>query len=502
MDLFNRLPVGVLFAFLLTSPLALSAEPVVVRADLYAQSCVSGEYNGPNQANKSCIVNGVEKLPVYRSNCSSYIGSYPHAGKCVDYTRGDREGVYQVTCPAGFPYITGPYDDSYGNPAFDCHQEVPPELECKIPEGTEKGIITEVKATVVCDSNCEFVRQSGSTCLFAGSNTSCWAKYRSNGEFCEFSEPQQDRPFHDFTDDDDCYRSTNGNKFCEVPPDSPCPNYTVIDGRKYCKEGSEQPEPDDSDGDGIPDTDDPDPSNPDSDGDGAPDGDDPDPSNPDFDGDGIPDGDDPDRDGDGAPDSPGTGGSGGGGGAGLDPDPNNPDTDGDGIPDGQDTDADGNGVEDDQEPEEEEGNTVGKGTCDKEQVDEPDCSSADPIQCAVLLNEWHHFCQEQLFREELKGTEEYNAGGESLTDGDAPENQIGSREVGVDSFLSGLDDSGSGFGGSNSCPADIQVSVPPFGSIAIPFTFICDFASRIRPLVIALGWIAAGFIAFRSMTEK
>lgn len=379
-----------------------------------------------------------------------------------------------------------------------CSDEI---RECTIPEGTEKGLTTDVIASKVCDSNCEFYRTGGSTCIFAGNNTACWAEFRSNGEYCEFSEPQQDRPFHDYTDEDDCYRSTNGKKFCEVPPDSPCPNYTVIDGRKYCKESSEQPEPDDSDGDGVPDTDDPDPSNPDSDGDGAPDGDDPDPTNPDFDGDGIPDGEDPDRDGDGAPDSPGTGGNGGGG-SGMDPDPNNPDTDGDGIPDGQDTDADGNGVEDDQEPEDEEGNTVGKGTCDKEQVEEPDCSSADPIQCAVLLNEWHHFCQEQLFREELKGTEEYNQGGESLTDGDAPENQIGSREVGFDSFLSGLDDSGSGFGGSNSCPADIQVSVPPFGSIAIPFTFICDFASRIRPLVIALGWIAAGFIAFRSMTEK
>ena len=462
MDLFHRFTIGILLAlFLSHSAYAKQASSIGSRDSLDdCQSMVDSYY--PNVLNGACLLNN-----------GSYTGFVCSKPDVPEDMRSTGQGV--VCSP----------------PA------------CKIPEGTEKGISTDVKASVVCDSNCEFVRQSGSTCLFAGPNTSCWAKYRSNGEFCEFSEPQQDRPFHDFTDEDDCYRSTNGNKFCEVPPDSPCPNYTVIDGRKYCKESSEQPEPDDSDGDGIPDTDDPDPSNPDSDGDGAPDGDDPDPTNPDFDGDGIPDGDDPDRDGDGAPDSPGPGsGSGGGGGAGLDPDPNNPDTDGDGIPDGQDTDADGNGVEDDQEPEEEEGNTVGKGTCDKEQVDEPDCSSADPIQCAVLLNEWHHFCQEQLFREELKGTEEYNQGGESLTDGDAPENQIGSREVGFDSFLSGLDDSGSGFGGSNSCPADIQVSVPPFGSIAIPFTFICDFASRIRPLVIALGWIAAGFIAFRSMTEK
>ncbi|MTT54256.1 hypothetical protein F1529_17405 [Alcanivorax sp. VBW004] len=443
--------------------------------------------------NPQIVAQGGNQQSVNNS-CDNEQSSNP--GQLYGVVTDSSSGQYTcLRCWTGYGSFNGTY------PYGQCSTEPLPEPECEIPEGTKKRIGTDVKATVVCDSNCEFVRNSGSTCVFVGSTTSCWAEYRSNGDYCEFSEPQQDRPFHDYTDEDDCYRSTNGKKFCEVPPDSPCPNYTVIDGRKYCKESSEQPEPDDSDGDGIPDTDDPDPSNPDSDGDGAPDGDDPDPTNPDFDGDGIPDGDDPDRDGDGAPDSPGSG-SGNGGGAGLDPDPNNPDTDGDGIPDGQDTDADGNGIEDDQEPEEEEGNTVGKGTCDKEQVEEPDCSSADPIQCAVLLNEWHHFCQEQLFREELKGTEEYNQGGDSLLDGDAPENQIASNEVGFGSFLDGLDDSGSGFGGSNSCPADIQVSVPPFGSIAIPFTFICDFASKIRPLVIALGWLAAGFIAFRSMTEK
>jgi len=493
MALFNRLPRGVLYVVLLIVACAQSQ----ARDFPYDAQVASQEYcdsNVPTHFTNYCEGG---HHPQMASDCRNEVpypalAAHSESWTCDDsYAPGTRRYYRKFTCEPGH-HISG------SSGSYQCTLSGP---ECTIPEGTEKGISTDVKATVVCDSNCEFLRSGGSTCLFAGSSTACWAKFRNTGDFCEYSDPQQDRPFHDYTDEDDCYRSTNGNKFCEVPPDSPCPNYTVIDGRKYCKESSEQPEPDDSDGDGIPDTDDPDPSNPDSDGDGAPDGDDPDPTNPDFDGDGIPDGQDPDRDGDGAPDSPGSG-SGGGGGGGLDPDPNNPDTDGDGIPDGQDTDADGNGVEDDQEPEEEEGNTVGKGTCDKEQVDEPDCSSADPIQCAVLLNEWHHFCQEQLFREELKGTEEYNQGGDSLLDGDAPENQIASNEVGFGSFLDGLDDSGSGFGGSNSCPADIQVSVPPFGSIAIPFTFICDFASKIRPLVIALGWLSAGFIAFRSMTEK
>src|SRR6056297_2563743 len=86
----------------------------------------------------------------------------------------------------------------------------------------------------------------------------------------------------------------------------------------------------DTDGDGLPDVDDPDPSDPDTDDDGFLDGEDPNPTNPDTDGDGLLDGEDPnptnpDTDGDGLLD-------------GEDPDPTNPDTDGDGLLDGEDPD--------------------------------------------------------------------------------------------------------------------------------------------------------------------
>jgi hypothetical protein len=81
----------------------------------------------------------------------------------------------------------------------------------------------------------------------------------------------------------------------------------------------------DSDGDGVPDSQEsPDCVNDaDCDGDGLPDGSDADPENGDVDGDGLIDG--------------------------SDPDTTNPDTDGDGIPDGEDEDADGNGIPDEQE---------------------------------------------------------------------------------------------------------------------------------------------------------
>ena len=101
--------------------------------------------------------------------------------------------------------------------------------------------------------------------------------------------------------------------------------------------------------------------------------------------------------------------------------------------------------------------------------------------------------------EDVIGTDEYRES-DSLTDG-REENEIGEEELDVSGEID-LDDSGSGFGGSMSCPADISMNIPPFGQIVLPFTFICEWAAKIRPIVIAMGWLIAGFIVFRSMTEN
>lgn len=342
----------------------------------------------------------------------------------------------------------------------------PPEPECLIPQGEDRKLSTPVALGQVCYSECVFNNGRKRICAYLNDGTSsCIATYTSTGNYCDDPDGGSPRPFDDYKDDKGCYVDTATGKFCEAPPSDPCPNYTTIDGQKYCRQPSDAP---DADGDGVPD-------NQDSDGDGIPDQNDPNPSNPDSDGDGLPDGDDPD--------------------------PNNPDTDGDGVPDGQDSDADGNGVPDrDEQPGD--ANTVGEGTCTTDTRQEPECKSANPVECAMLLNAWHHRCDEEQFREELAGTEEYNEQGETLLDPDAPENAIQGNEVAFSSFLDGLDDSGSGFGGSMTCPADKTLSLPPFGTIVISFRFICDWAHLVRPIVIALGWLAAGFIALRSMMEK
>ncbi|PHR67268.1 MAG: hypothetical protein COA55_07740 [Alcanivorax sp.] len=287
----------------------------------------------------------------------------------------------------------------------------------------------------------------------ADGTSTCLSTYTSTGEFCDRADGASDRPFDDYKDEDGCYRATaNGKKYCESPPDDPCPNYTTIDGTKYCQTPGDGEDAPDSDGDGVPDHEDADPSNPDRDGDGVPDG--------------------------------------------SDPDPDNPDTDGDGVPDGSDPDSNGNGIPDSDE-EESEPDSVGEGTCEKDEVQEPECNSDDAIQCGILLNTWRQRCNDKLNREDLIGTEEYRES-DSLTD-DREENSVAENEIDVSEAVA-LDDSGSGYGGSMSCPADIDVNLGAFGSISFPMSFICQWAEKIRGLVIALGWLAAGMIVFRSMT--
>lgn len=58
-------------------------------------------------------------------------------------------------------------------------------------------------------------------------------------------------------------------------------------------------------------------------------------------------------------------------------------------------------------------------------------------------------------------------------------------------------------GSSGSCPAPRSVSLSHLGqSASFSYTPICDLAGYIRPLVIALGWLAAGFIMFGRPQES
>jgi Neisseria meningitidis TspB protein len=60
-----------------------------------------------------------------------------------------------------------------------------------------------------------------------------------------------------------------------------------------------------------------------------------------------------------------------------------------------------------------------------------------------------------------------------------------------------------GFGASNgSCPADKQITLSAGLVLKMPFTLICDFASKIRPLVLAFASLAAAFIFVGAMKNK
>ena len=335
-----------------------------------------------------------------------------------------------------------PYQRSYSTGPLSgiCvySDEVP---ECSIPEGTEMGLSVKYMMGSTCYSNCVFTRSGRGACTYLDDgSTSCWSKYTSTGNYCEDEDGSSSRPFSDHTDDKGCYRSTaDGKAYCEQPNDYQCPNFVIVDGKKYCRETNEDEW--DSDGDGNPDSTDPSPGDPNHGGD------------------------------------PGDDGGGGDGG-----DSGGDDSDG------------GNG--------ESSGGEYGQGVCEPgQQVTEPECEPhLDAIQCGIFLNSWNLRCEEKQRHEDFIGTDDFRES-DSLADGDNPDNTVDTKEVSFSGFLDGLADSGSGFGGARSCPPDKQLNLG-FGSITLPFTYICRWAEKIRPLIIALGWLAAGLIALKAMSEK
>jgi len=320
----------------------------------------------------------------------------------------------------------------------------------------------------MCAQNCEWTTPPGGTlaiCLGPdGADCRYTRKYTSQDQYCENPsgqpEPVPKSTFEEYTDEDGCYYDTNGQKFCNVPPDSPCPNYVVIEGNTYCRGA----EPDDGEPDPLPDHD--------SDGDGIPDRHDDNPDNPDADGDGTPDGEQ--------------------------------DGDGNGIPDG-----DPGGIADDGEGD---GNEPGDGyhdggTCEPDERLEPECSeNMDPIQCALAIELFHVRCDATTEHRDFVGDEEYLEG-PSITsgedgDGDGqPDNAIPGATLDAGTVVAGLSEDTISFG-NLACPADRTFSMPGAfgGSFTLSWEPICDWAAMVRPIVIALGYLMSALIILRKFS--
>jgi len=56
-------------------------------------------------------------------------------------------------------------------------------------------------------------------------------------------------------------------------------------------------------------------------------------------------------------------------------------------------------------------------------------------------------------------------------------------------------------GGAGSCPADIPLEIGG-QSFAMSWGSVCQFATGVNPIVIALGWIAAGYLLFGSVRGR
>lgn len=375
---------------------------------------------------------------------------------------------------ASYPHLVD-YGGSNGSYYATCSDEVPPPPECAIPEGQQRDLTTNYAIGQVCFENCNFDTRKRTICIILSDGMPrCLSTYTSTGEYCPDEDGASSAPFDDYVDEDGCYNSTDGHRYCESPAEAQCPNYTTVNGKKYCRE-AEDDQSFDSDGDGIPDVDDPFPGNPDGDGDGLTDDADPDPSNPDTDGDGTADGEDDDPDGDGEPGY--NGGSSG---------------------DGDDSN----------------GNSYTEGNCDPgANVQAPECDNQmDGIQCAIYLNNWQARCEETQRHYQLYGTpedqQEYAEKGADFLDPENPLNRLPGIDengeygpndtvVNFSDVTSNIDDSGFL---SGSCPPDLNANALG-ASLSFSYQPICQLLQTINPIIVALGWFSAALIIGRSVTN-
>ena len=350
-----------------------------------------------------------------------------------------------------------------------CSDEVP---ECPIPAGeTEQITSGSPLGSSTCYQNCLMTtrgRWPGAPWVGGPNGRTYWYIGTSTGEYCETpSGAQPSAPFENYTDEDGCYQgfdgrycpkgggdcpnqvTAGGGVYCRMPPDAqPCNEGGGPSGDSYC--GQDDPnyeEPSDSDG------------NADSDGDGIPNKDDPDPDDPDADGDGTSDGEQ--------------------------------DGDGNGIPDGE-----PGGIEDDGDGDSgngEQGSHDG-GTCEKDERKEPDCSDdMDSTRCALAIELFHVRCDQELWRDDLKGTEEFNedSDGDSLLDDSNEKNKVKKADIDVSEYFDGFDDSGFLQGSSSAPVLDFQFYGKSYQFDMTPFW---DLAGMLGYLILAMAYFWAARI--------
>ena len=457
----RALCIPLLLPFLLLSQTAIAEERPGFAWTAGSAALNANDYPGP----KPCEETSYNTGEYYLSHVEeSVVGPI-----CYQWSSTNTHHTQQVFF--GCRYESHPhlidYGGSNGNYYATCSDEAPPPPECAIPEGQVRSIFTNYRLSPVCFQNCKFEQPKKTICIYLQDGTSrCMSDYTSTGDYCDAEDGASAAAFEDYVDEDGCYNSTDGNRYCEVPAESQCPNYAMVNGKKYCREAEDE-ETFDSDGDGIPDNEDPTPDNPDSDGDGLPDGQDPDPTNPDTDGDGLLDGEDPD--------------------------PTNPDTDGDGTPDGQDP-SPGDG--DPGTGDEGEGTSFTDGKCEPGQTrTEPKCSSdTDTIQCFILLETWRQGCDAKENMREIFGDKEQLSEADSVL-GDSDLNQLPEGTVDFSTLVDQALDPDL-FVIPSQCPPDESFSFLGT-SFSLSWEPICHVATGVYPLVVALGYVAAAFIMIK-----
>jgi hypothetical protein len=154
----------------------------------------------------------------------------------------------------------------------------------------------------------------------------------------------------------------------------------------------------------------------------------------------------------------------------------------------------------DEREEEQVGGSYSGGTCTADTMIPGECeSSMDVVQCGIYQEQWKARCLAELQNEKVFGNLSQLQSADSVI-GEGTANQVVEEQRNFSNAVSSvIDDEEFNFG--SSCPAGVSVSILGF-SYELSYQWVCDMATGIRAVVIALGYVFATIIVIRSLGQQ
>lgn len=142
----------------------------------------------------------------------------------------------------------------------------------------------------------------------------------------------------------------------------------------------------------------------------------------------------------------------------------------------------------------------GKSASGGDDCDEPPTCDGDPILCAQLKQQWLTRCDGQDYDQQLADLQSNNP--DDGTDENGQLTALNPEETDIGDVIdTGFLTSGDDILSGATCPSDYSVHLSSGKNVSFSYQPLCDTATGIRPIIIAVAMFSCAFILYKGVTS-